>query len=96
VDKARYAEIRALPMIGGIVIAVACFAAVFAVTARFLPAFMSFASSPQNRYLQYAAGFVLAVSALFRAFRPGRDRRPQRSRFDSRFDRRKPRSPQLS
>jgi hypothetical protein len=36
-------------MIGGIVIAVACFAAVFAVTARFLPAFMRFASSPQKQ-----------------------------------------------
>jgi len=96
VDKARYAEIRALPMIGGIVVAVACFSAVFAVTARFLPALLRFLSSPQSRYLQYAAGFVLAVSALVAAFRPRRDRRPKRSRFDSRFDRPKSRSRQLS
>jgi len=92
VDKPRYAEISALPMIGGIVIAVACVAAVFAVTARFLPAFMRFASSPQSRYLQYAAGFSFAVSALFAAFRPRRDRRSQ----PSRFERRRPRSRQLS
>jgi hypothetical protein len=90
VDKARYAEICALPMIGGMVMAVACFAAVFAVTARFLPAFMRFASSPQNRYLQYAAAIVL--SALVVAFTHRRDRRSQRSLRE----RRTPRSRQLS
>jgi hypothetical protein len=55
-------KIRAMSFAGGLLIAVACFALLFAVLARFIPAFIRFADSPRGRFLPIASIFFVMFS----------------------------------